>query len=454
MPIPKPKTGESQEEFISRCMSNTTMVEEYNQKVRAGICFTAWKNKEDNVDGKNNPEDDKIIKVQRFDFLPLVAIKDMKSDLEIPFRRTTEGFLKGRSIITNIGVFPYLNADGTIRKELRIPEEVLKMDSLNSILMKPITNEHPNEKVDVDNIKRFQVGFTGSEFFNDAYHVAADITITDKKAIKEVNDGKRALSAGYELTLEKSPGTWMGIDYDYIQKDIKYNHIAIVDRGRAGDAARMRMDSLDLSSAYYIGWNNDNNISKKEDDNMPNLKIVKLDGVEYQAEGEVIKELNQAKDHSKSLQTEIDQLKKDSATIEAERDTLNDRVDQLEKELEEVKNDTSKIDAAVKERLIILDAAEKADVEVKEDMAAIEIKKAVIMKVFPAANLDGKDDVYISARFDGAVELLVEKIEKNNDAKKREVKDIQPKDETKPSSTKSREDMINRMREQSRKLPE
>jgi len=43
MPIPTPAKGEEEKIFISRCMSNSTMVVEYEQKVRAGICYGQWR---------------------------------------------------------------------------------------------------------------------------------------------------------------------------------------------------------------------------------------------------------------------------------------------------------------------------------------------------------------------------------------------------------------------------
>lgn len=42
MPIPKPQQGETQDEFIDRCMSDDTMVDEYPQDQRFQICTTAW----------------------------------------------------------------------------------------------------------------------------------------------------------------------------------------------------------------------------------------------------------------------------------------------------------------------------------------------------------------------------------------------------------------------------
>ena len=43
MPLAKPKKGEKKDEFISRCMSNDTMVSEYpDEKQRLAVCNTQW----------------------------------------------------------------------------------------------------------------------------------------------------------------------------------------------------------------------------------------------------------------------------------------------------------------------------------------------------------------------------------------------------------------------------
>lgn len=55
MPIPKPKKNEEKEEFINRCMSDEIMNDEYpDSKKRAGICYTAWKNKDKKAMDKEN----------------------------------------------------------------------------------------------------------------------------------------------------------------------------------------------------------------------------------------------------------------------------------------------------------------------------------------------------------------------------------------------------------------
>ncbi len=46
MPIPTPRTGESQSDFMARFMSNSTMKTEYpDQKQRLAVAYSKWKKK-------------------------------------------------------------------------------------------------------------------------------------------------------------------------------------------------------------------------------------------------------------------------------------------------------------------------------------------------------------------------------------------------------------------------
>ncbi|MCX7015414.1 MAG: alpha/beta hydrolase fold domain-containing protein, partial [Candidatus Sumerlaeota bacterium] len=62
-----------------------------------------------------------------------------------------------------------------------------------------------------------------------------------ERLTKAIEAGKTALSCGYTCDLEHTPGNWMGIKYDAIQRNIRYNHMAVVKAGRAGDAAKLHM---------------------------------------------------------------------------------------------------------------------------------------------------------------------------------------------------------------------
>jgi len=47
MPLPKPRKNEKEEEFISRCMGDKVMNDEYpNQGQRSAICYQTWRTAE------------------------------------------------------------------------------------------------------------------------------------------------------------------------------------------------------------------------------------------------------------------------------------------------------------------------------------------------------------------------------------------------------------------------
>lgn len=350
----------------------------------------------------------KIINCHRID-----VMDDLLEFIQTPIKETPEGYLTvDRTIVTNVGVFTYKQKDGSLIRELRTPEEVFSSDSLNTLKLKPVTNGHPKKLVTTDNVKDFQVGTLGSDIFVDGYHVSIPLTITDSNTIQDIKSGKRALSCGYVADIEFSSGNWMGIEYDAIQRNIRYNHTAIVDKGRAGDAAILRMDDAGiLIDSCEKDDKNKNNV-KGDNCMSTNFKTIKLDDVDYQAEAEVIKKYNLAKKDNETLSKEIEKLKADNSKLQAEKDNFKEKLDVSEakiKELEETKLDEKAIKAAVDARLNLVQIAKKADVEVKDEMDDLEIKKAVILKVMPKAVLDEKDQIYIDARFDGAIELLQEK---------------------------------------------
>ena len=141
---------------------------------------------------------------------------------------------------------------------------------------------------------------------------------------------------------------------------------------------------------------------------------IHLDGADYQAEPQVIAAYNKAVDRADGLEKELEKARTDAkeqldkltaakSTVEAERDSIKERLDAMENEM------PGKIEKAIKDRLELVGKATAAGVEVKADMADADIKKAVISKVFPSANLDGKDEAYIAARFDCACELSATK---------------------------------------------
>jgi len=402
--------------------------------------------------------------IRRFDNI------DNSQWMTVPFERTNEGFLRGRAIVTSIGVFTYKRADGTIQRELRLPEEVFAEGTLNSMKLKPVTLNHPSELVTSDNAKSLQVGSLGDnpswtkewehrnwQEVTDGINCAVDMIITRKDAIEAVLNGKQALSMGYTCDLEMAEpnATWCGVEYDFIQRNIRYNHCAIVDSARAGDNAKieLRADSEDAVLEDMI---------IKTDGGKSMLKKINLDGIEYEAEAEVIKALKKADEKAKQLEEDACETKKSMdkkvadledkekelekriSELEAERDSAKEKADSLEKDLEKAKADSAdpkRLDEAVKAKMELLQNAKKANVEVKNDMSDMDIKKAIITSQFPKANFDGKDDVYIQARYDSAIEMIVEK----NDSTTRQFTSELPP-EVHADENDAREKMIQRMK--------
>ena len=156
---------------------------------------------------------------------------------------TDEGYLVDRPILTSTGIFEYTNPDGSIRRELRIPEEVFKPESLKSYRGKPIVITHDAGLITKDNVHENSVGTILSEGYRSGNDVRAEIVIHDTDAMKDA--GLKELSLGYNLDLDETPGVWNGQPYDAIQRNIIINHLALVMDARAGDQARLNIDSRD-----------------------------------------------------------------------------------------------------------------------------------------------------------------------------------------------------------------
>ena len=71
---------------------------------------------------------------------------------------TKEGYLVDHPIVTTCGVFEYKNSDGSVRRELRLPEDVFNEKSLKSYKGKPIIITHDAGEVDKENVRREQIG--------------------------------------------------------------------------------------------------------------------------------------------------------------------------------------------------------------------------------------------------------------------------------------------------------
>jgi len=317
--------------------------------------------------------------VQRYDFAQLKATK------------TDEGFLVDTPIVGRVGIQTYMNSDGTTRKEYRPAEEVFHPDALASMVGKPITDAHPNGKVTAANFKKLTIGTILGAGKQDGDNVRVDIIIQDAEAIiKAEKGGVRELSLGYTVDLDETPGEYNGEKYDVIQRNLKINHLALVPKGRAGNA-RLNLDRFDA-------------VAFTEDVMSDKLGRVRLDsGIEYDAAPEVVHALDKLRDDALNFKTQSEAQKAEAEKLAGERDTLKARVDGFAAELAKVKTDAlESARAEIKARAELDKAAEgfRVDCAGKSDR---EVKEAVIKAVRADADLTGKSDEYVNAAFDMSV---------------------------------------------------
>ena len=350
-------------------------------------------------------------------------------DATRPVEKTPEGFVRATVAVTSIGVFTYRNPDGTTRRELRLPEEVFKPESMSTLALKPMTLLHPTKDqtpeslLNPDTVQELACGSVGQPYA-DSYRVFTSIMVTRADAIESVLTGQTlGLSCGYTCDIEWTSGNWLGQDYDCIQRNIRYNHVALVPRPRAGDDATIRLDDAGAPGPVPSEY-----LTTEKEPNM-DYKKVNLDGVEYQAEAQVITALTKAREQVAALNSQIDQLRTDAAdsakkvsTLEGERDSLKERLDQAEKDMKD------KMASAFQAQIALMDKARAAGCEVRADMSESELKAAVIVKKFPQAKLEGKDEAYINARFDAACEMIEQDAENQS---RQDAADLHSKDSSK-----------------------
>ena len=377
---------------------------------------------------------------QRFDSIPL-------SDTYF----TPEGYLIDNPILTRVGIFEYHNADGSVRRELRLPEEVFAAESLASYKGKPVILTHEAGLVDVENVQQEHIGTILSEGIQDGDNVRAQIVIHDAESL---DYGLRELSLGYTQTPDETPGVWNGQPYDAIQRNIQINHLALVEKARAGEQARLNIDGEEQGG---------NQMSKARKDGLTPEEIARLVEEYKQRQAQRMQNSNPTTDEGTNPEEqttdedEADPVKEvkdrrdrrdasgdcetmdEASGVIAQQDEdiqkLLDFIAQLQAKIdfdeasaeEEVKTDSEgetaeanadeeepqenplnmdSIDVYVNQKIELIRLGDKLNLDGIETMKPMDAKKAIIKKVHPNIRLDGKDTAYINAMFDIAKESV------------------------------------------------
>ena len=323
------------------------------------------------------------MKLQRYD---TSYIKD--------YMETPEGYLTVNVPITRPGVFPYQRQDGTVQMEAKLPDEIFSDRTIRSARSKPVTDGHPNEPVTIDNYQTYAKGMSHTDSRVEDFKLYISLTVTDKALIEKIHEGYNEISIGFLSDVVAESGTYNGDQYEYVQRNVEINHIAIVEKGRAGPEVAIRADS----DAWQV---NDDN---KGGHTMP---VYKIDGKDFEVDSAV-------KSHIEKLQAQLETAQTKAGTVDA----LQGRYDALETKLEKAEKDLAdekakqvsadELDKHVEARVQLIGAAkpllgDSFDFVGKSDR---EIKEAVISTTKQDFKGDGKSDDYINAFFDATVEQV------------------------------------------------
>lgn len=146
-----------------------------------------------------------------------------------------------RNPISRSGIFQYLGSQlpggdpDRVYNVYRPEEEFSDPEALASFRMIPLINDHamlgagqlPAEQKGIH-------GSTGEEISFEDGVLYSNLRIFSKTLQDLVGAGKKALSVGMRCVFEKSSGVFDGQAYDYVQRKLRGNHLALVIEGRAG----------------------------------------------------------------------------------------------------------------------------------------------------------------------------------------------------------------------------
>jgi len=287
---------------------------------------------------------------------------------------TKEGWIIDKPVITRAGIFNYNNGKGKIVKEYRPDEEVFKSDSLNSLRAIPITDGHKGILSTNSELDGIVVGSVMSPGVKEDSNVVADIVIHNVKKI----GSRRDLSLGYQCRIDETPGEFNGQKYDQVQRDITYNHLAVVNKGRAGNA-RIRLDSDEL-------------VSFEMETDMPDVTLVavRLDsGITYQAQPEVAVHIKGLEDQLKDLKTRLDKS-------DAERDTAKAALVTANKEHEE---SLKKERDTARSRVTLEEKAKQMSIKF-DGLSDREVKIAIAAKLGNKLDFKDRSDDYVDSAYD------------------------------------------------------
>lgn len=133
----------------------------------------------------------------------------------------------------------------------RDPEELKKGAPTANLI--PVLNEHiPVSPIDPK--QKNVVGYTGTDAVFNAPYLDNSLVISVQDSIRKIEDeSEKELSSAYYYDADMTPGTYQGEKYDGVMRNIRFNHVALVPKGRAGPDVMVGDSSLNLNGESTVG---------------------------------------------------------------------------------------------------------------------------------------------------------------------------------------------------------
>lgn len=296
-------------------------------------------------------------------------------DASAPFSHagvTPTGGMRIDAVMSSACVREYDWPDGRTMRELRHPDEVFAPESVASLMGAAVTILHPDEFVTPENYSTLSKGHVSTVTPANPL-LSGKIDVNATEAISGVKNGDLIeCSCGYNADVEEESGEWEGQKYDAVQRNIRYNHVALGPRdwGRQGPNVALRTDAR-RGTTTMAG----------EATQTPAKKAIRVDSVPYDADGAAVQE---AIDHA------ITKHSKRADAAEALAASEKKRADTAEASLREY-TDPVKFQARVDARAHVLAlAAKHLKKDKKKDLAwtsSDEILKMILQSLKPGLDV-------------------------------------------------------------------
>jgi hypothetical protein len=306
------------------------------------------------------------------------------------------------AIIMRDGIYHYSAAEvgdsslpaNAIVKVYRDKAEVEKaLNRFKELQKLPLTVYHPKEFLDLQNADSFKEGVAENPFLElkQNYTVLGCKLAMNDAATSLYEKGQRQLSCGWEGEFVKVADK----EYDYEQKFIDFNHIAILPNGRAGSLCSIIDNNLNVLEMT----------TKNVEELKSEIKETVKDALtEFSDKKEKVEKEKEIQKKEKELEAEEDEI---------ESDEESEEMNKKDKKKKTKDAAIAVVDAAVadaRSALIadfssVFSAIEKGIIAVKDcaGKEPAEIKQAVVEKLLKK-KIDLKDAIVLDAHYCVALE--------------------------------------------------